>query len=78
MHSGKPRIADGVNEQAVSEIKSVKRQGYTQQIRDGMQHARDTGRQFHLYTLRETVLSSKLTAVIDDPSTVIVHRVIPD
>lgn len=71
------RIADGATADAISEIKNVKRLGCTLQIIDGVTHAVETGREFHLYTRRDTVMTENLKRLISHPELPVVHRFIP-
>jgi hypothetical protein len=62
--SGKDRISDGTTPTVLSEVKNVKRQGYTQQIKDAVQYAKDSDRRFDLYVRSDTHLTEPLTDAI--------------
>lgn len=73
---GRTRILDGYNEEAVSEVKNVKYQAFTQQIKDSLEHAKLTGCEFDLYTRSDTKLSGELErAISEDP--LFIRRNIP-
>lgn len=73
---GRRRISDGSNKDAVSEVKNVKNtQSYTQQLRDQVQHAQDTGRSADLYLPESTQVSQPLQNAIDDG--LIIRKPIP-
>ncbi len=61
------RIFDGLNSEAVSEVKNVARQSLTQQLRDDITYARDNGLRFDLYVRPSTELSRPLVAADLDP-----------
>ncbi|UYQ95590.1 putative toxin [Chitinophaga horti] len=56
--TGKPRIADGSNSRQLQETKDVLYQHLSRQLKDGIQHAKNTGREFVLW-LREGYKVSK-------------------
>jgi RHS repeat-associated protein len=64
---GRTRIPDGINEVAetVSEVKNVRYQGYTSQLRDYVQYAQDRGYQFNLFIRSDTQLSRPLQDAIN-------------
>lgn len=65
---GRTRILDGFNRDAVSEVKNVKYQAFTQQLKDSLEYAKLTGRRFDLYTRSDTKLSKDLEdAIAKDP-----------
>ena len=68
--SGKDRISDGTNAHAISEVKNVKRQSLTSQVRDGIAESQRTNREYHLYTRSGggTKLTGPLQKLIDDPN----------
>jgi hypothetical protein len=72
---GRTRIFDGLNDVAVSEVKNVARQSYTQQLRDSLAYAQSTGRQFDLYVRPDTYLTGPLRDAIGNGD--IVLRFIP-
>lgn len=47
--NGRTRIFDGLTDDAVSEVKNVKYQAFTRQLRDNVAYAQSTGRRFDLY-----------------------------
>jgi RHS repeat-associated protein len=63
--NGRNRISDGTTRTDVSEVKNVARQSYTQQLKDYVDFAGATGRQFNLYTRPETMLSRPLQNAVD-------------
>lgn len=62
--NGRTRIFDGLSDDAVSEVKNVAYQPYTQQLKDSLAYARKTGRRFDLYTRKDTKLSRPLADAI--------------
>ncbi|HEX8081624.1 MAG TPA: SpvB/TcaC N-terminal domain-containing protein [Jatrophihabitans sp.] len=66
--NGRTRIFDGLNSQAVSEVKNVARQSYTQQLKDGIAYARAHGLRYDLYVRKDTKLSGPLADAIRDPA----------
>lgn len=58
--NGRRRIADGMNNDALSEVKNVAYQHYSRQLRDSAQVARQRGLDFDLYVRSDTRLSSRL------------------
>jgi RHS repeat-associated protein len=63
---GRKRIFDGLNDEAVSEVKNVASQSYTRQLKDSVAYAQRTGRRFDLYTRKDTRLSKPLRSAIRD------------
>jgi RHS repeat-associated protein len=61
--NGRTRILDGLNDEAVSEVKNVARQSLTQQLRDQIDYATQKGRRFDLYVRPDTELSTPLFRV---------------
>lgn len=61
---GRDRIADGMTETTISEVKNVAYQGYTQQLKDYVTYSIDHGLQFDLYVRRSTTLSRPLQEAI--------------
>ena len=64
---GRTRILDGLNAQAVSEVKNVSYQAYTQQLRDSLLYAQQNGLRFDLYVrvgANPTILSGPLETAI--------------
>lgn len=49
MVGGRTRIFDGLNSVAVSEVKNVKYQPYSQQLKDSLAYAEANGLRFDLY-----------------------------
>lgn len=47
--NGRTRIPDGLNDEALSEVKNTRTLSYTQQLRDYNEFAQQTGRRFDLY-----------------------------
>lgn len=62
--NGRTRIFDGLTATTVSEVKNVKYQAYTEQIRDYLDYARSTSGRFDLYVRSDTVLSGPLKAKV--------------
>lgn len=62
------RILDGLSDEAVSEVKNVARQSYTQQLKDSLSYAQSTGRRFDLYVRQDTYLTGPLRNAIADGS----------
>ena len=57
---GRTRILDGLTDEAVSEVKNVASQSFTQQLKDSLAYAQSTGRRFDLYVRPSTTLSGPL------------------
>ncbi|MGE3511605.1 MAG: RHS repeat-associated core domain-containing protein, partial [Vicinamibacterales bacterium] len=66
--NGRTRIADGITDTVVSEVKNVKTLSYTRQLRDYVDFARQTGRRFDLFVRPDggTTLSGPLAEAIAD------------
>lgn len=58
------RIFDGLTKRGVHEVKNVKKQAYTRQLRDGVMLARSFNAKFYLYVRRETKFSKPLREAI--------------
>jgi hypothetical protein len=58
--NGATRIPDGLTGTVLSEVKNVGALSYTQQLRDFVAFARQSGRQFDLYLRPNTQLSGSL------------------
>ena len=71
------RYIDGLNSQAVSEVKNVGRQSLTLQLRDDIDHARANGLRFDLYVRGSTQLSGPLVRADLDPLNPLNIRYIP-
>ena len=61
---GRARIFDGLTDDAVSEVKNVASQAYTQQLKDTLWYAQQNGLRFDLYVRRETNLTGPLQDAI--------------
>lgn len=72
---GRTRILDGLSDEAVTEVKNVSRQSYTQQLRDDVAYAQRTGRRFDLYVRPDTRLSAPLQDAVEQG--LVTLRVIP-
>ena len=77
--NGNDRIADGLTSTRISEVKNVKSQSYTQQLRDNVDYARANGLQADLYVRPNggTRLSGPLQDAIADPNVPLNLRFIP-
>jgi len=73
--NGRPRIFDGLTDTTVSEVKNVVSQSLTQQLRDDINFAQNTGRQFDLYVRPDTYLTRPLQDAIANGDVVL--RYIP-
>jgi Restriction endonuclease fold toxin 7 len=64
------RIPDATNQLGgyIAEVKNVRYQGLTQQLKDSLQIARDRGLQFRLYVRESTQLSKPLQQAVDNGS----------
>jgi RHS repeat-associated protein len=62
--SGRTRILDGLTDSAVTEVKNVAKQSFSQQLKDSLTYAQATGRRFDLYVRRDTVLTGPLRDAI--------------
>lgn len=58
--AGRTRLFDGLNDEAVSEVKNVASQAYTQQLKDSLADAQGNGLRFDLYVQTDTYLSPGL------------------
>jgi RHS repeat-associated protein/fimbrial isopeptide formation D2 family protein len=74
---GRTRIFDGLNGEAVSEVKNVARQSLTQQVRDDITYAREKGLRFDLYVRPGTEVSGPLSVADLDPLNPLNIRYIP-
>ena len=63
------RIADGMTDNSISEVKNVRYQGLTKQIRDYLDFK--GAKQFYLYVRRDTRLSRQLLARVADGSIIL-------
>ena len=63
---GRTRIFDGLNGEAVSEVKNVASQSFTQQLRDSASYAQANGLRFDLYVRPDTYLTGPLLQAITD------------
>jgi len=63
---GRSRISDGSDKNFVNEVKNVKYQGYTQQIKDAIKYAEQTHRRFRLFTPTDTKFPDDMQKMIDD------------
>ncbi|QTK46671.1 putative toxin [Xanthomonas euvesicatoria] len=61
--NGRIRIPDGIIKGAVSEVKNVKSQDFTKQLRGYAQFAQSNGREFNLYIRSGTKLGKPLQEV---------------
>ena len=61
---GRARIFDGLTDEAVSEVKNVASQGYTQQLKDSLSYAQENGLRFDLYVRPDTYLTAPLQEAI--------------
>ncbi|HEY6740970.1 MAG TPA: putative toxin [Lapillicoccus sp.] len=75
--AGRTRIFDGLTRTTVSEVKNVRVQAYTQQLKDSLQYAKDTGRQFHLYVRKGAHLTAPLLKAVEENKGVFDLRLIP-
>jgi hypothetical protein len=66
---------DDLTDDAITEVKNVKSQGLTKQLKDYLQFAKDTGRDFILKTRADTKLSKPLQQAIKNGE--IIHETIP-
>lgn len=62
--NGRTRIFDGLTAEAVSEVKNVRVQAYTQQLRDSVAYARTEGLRFDLYVRPDTYLTGPLQIAV--------------
>ena len=61
---GRTRIFDGLSNEAVSEVKNVASQAYTQQLKDSLAYAQGNGLRFDLYVRSDTYLTGPLRDAI--------------
>lgn len=64
---GRTRILDGLTDEAVTEVKNVGYQAYTQQLKDSVAYAQQNGLRFDLYVrggANPTALSGPVRDVI--------------
>jgi RHS repeat-associated protein len=61
---GRTRIFDGLSNEAVSEVKNVATQAYTQQLKDSLAYAQQNGLRFDLYVRPSTYLTGPLRDAI--------------
>lgn len=73
--NGNARVFDGLTETTVSEVKNVASQSLTQQLRDDIYFAQDTGREFDLFVRPDTYLTQPLQDAIANGDVVL--RYIP-
>jgi len=76
---GRTRIADGLTDTTLSEVKNVRYQAYTQQLKDAVAYAQQNELQFDLYVRPNggTVLSGPLQDAIYGPDPAINLKFIP-
>lgn len=81
--NGRTRILDGLTDRAVTEVKNVQSLSLTQQIRDNIDYAAQTGRRLDIYVRPsshpsgQTHLSGPLLDAIEQSSGAIQLRFIP-
>ena len=66
------RIPDGITDTAISEVKNVKRLGFTRQLRDFVAIAKSQSKQFLLFVREETKLTGPLAEAIESGD-IIIH-----
>lgn len=66
MPNGRFRIPDGLTEDVLTEVKNVKYQAFTRQLRDFADYARANGLEFQLWVRRGIVLSKELSYEISE------------
>lgn len=59
------RVPDGLTAGVLTEVKNVRRLGYTSQLQDFSYYATQTGRRFDLVVRENTVLTQELQGVVD-------------
>lgn len=69
------RFPDRLTAQALEEVKNVKSQSFTKQLRDYLQYSKETQREMILYTRPNTVMTRPLRQAIENGE--ITHRHIP-
>ena len=60
--SGKTRFPDEITGTTIKEVKNVAKQGWTAQLKDSAEIAKQTGKTFELWVRKSTVLSGPLQA----------------
>ncbi|MDE9543241.1 hypothetical protein KKI98_10030 [Xenorhabdus bovienii] len=65
MEGGRYRIPDGMTYNALNEVKNVKRQGLTRQLKDYSGYAQKEGLDFNLFIRPDTKVSKPLQEQID-------------
>jgi len=60
--SGKTRFPDEITATTIKEVKNVAKQGWTAQLKDSAEIAKQTGKTFELWVRKSTVLSGPLQA----------------
>ena len=73
--NGTDRIADGMTRKVLTEVKNVREQSLTEQLRDAIDYARATGRKVDLYTRSDTKLTGPLKRAINEG--LLNHKFIP-
>jgi RHS repeat-associated protein len=73
--NGRKRIFDGLNLKYVSEVKNVKYQALTRQLKDILEWAGKNNRKMVLYTRHDTYITKPLQELIDQKE--IIHKYIP-
>lgn len=66
--NGRKRIFDGLNTDAVSEVKNVGRQWFSRQLRDYADYAKANGLRLDIYVRQGTRLSGSLKRAWEDPN----------
>ena len=72
--SGRRRTIDGSSEKYIYEVKNVKKQGLTAQIRDYIQHAQNTNHKPHLLFIRKSANFSKGLLAAEKAGLIQIHR----
>jgi RHS repeat-associated protein len=73
--NGKMRFPDRLTTRTLEEVKNVKSQSFTKQLRDYLQFSKETNRQMILYTRPKTEMTKPLQKAIQEGE--IIHRHIP-
>ncbi|CEE92748.1 hypothetical protein XNA1_3080002 [Xenorhabdus nematophila str. Anatoliense] len=63
--NNRDRIPDGITDTALNEVKNVKRQGLTRQLKDYSDYAQKERLDFNLFTRPDTKISKPLQEQID-------------